>query len=98
MLCDVAYQRGGVELNFKRKYLLPVKTPFELGWDYSVLGRGRNLLKMSVTNKVDKRIVFEECTLAGSGLKIDTIYETQRGTMLPTNGTHTKVKIPIYYG
>ena len=36
-----------------------MKTPFDLGWDYSILGAGKNLLKISVTNKIEKQIVFE---------------------------------------
>ena len=90
MLCNVTYEWHG-EQSFKRKYLLPVKTPFELAWDYSILGAGSNLLKITVTNKIEKRIAFEECALNSQVLNISTVYESPK-TMLGFNDTFTKVR------
>jgi len=88
MLCNVTYEWQG-EQSFKRKYLLPVKTPFELAWDYSILGAGSNLLKITVTNKIEKQIIFEECALNSQVLNINTVYESPK-TMLGFNDTYTK--------
>jgi len=90
MMCEISYDKGNQkDLNFKRKYLLPVKTPFEINWDWTVLGAGQNMLKISIINKIEKQIIFEECKIKDQSVKITTIHESSK-KILKMNNILTK--------
>ena len=67
-----------------------VKTPFEINWDWTVLGAGQNMLKISIINKIEKQIIFEECKIKDQTVKITTIHESTQ-KILKMNNILTKV-------
>ena len=69
---------------------LQVKTPFEINWDWTVLGAGQNMLKISIINKIEKQIIFEECKIKDQSVKITTIHESSQ-KILKMNNILTKV-------
>ena len=71
-----------------------MKTPFEINWDWTVLGAGQNMLKISIINKIEKQIIFEECKIKDQTVKITTIHESSQ-KILKMNNILTKVYINI---
>jgi len=63
MMCNIQYEKDQ-QLTFRRKYILPVKSPFEINWGWLPCGRGKTILNVNVTNKIQHRsVVFEKCEI-----------------------------------
>ena len=63
MMCNIQYQKEQ-QLTFRRKYILPVKSPFEINWGWIPCGRGRTVLNINIKNKIENRnVVFEKCDI-----------------------------------
>jgi len=52
---------------------------------------GRNLLKIEINNKIEKRINFEECNLKNNNSNIITLFRSNKN-ILKFNQTYTKVR------
>ena len=63
MMCNIQYVKDE-QLTFRRKYNLPVKSPFEINWGWISCGRGRTVLNINIKNKIENRnVVFEKCDI-----------------------------------
>jgi len=79
MMCNIDYHRDQ-EFSFRRKYILPVKSPFDINWNWIPIGRGQTLLNIDIKNKVEaKKVLFEKCDiLAVQGdMSLEILSETQ---------------------
>lgn len=67
MLCAVEYANRGQGGNYRRKYLLPVRKPFDISWQWTALAKGSAMLNVIIMNKVIERtVIFQTCSLNNS--------------------------------
>ena len=84
MLCAVEYSRDGQPGNYRRKYLLPVRKPFDISWQWTALAKGSAMLNVIITNKVVGRtVLFQTCALNSAGDKKSKITALNSGEKKP---------------